>query len=142
LAVLSFTIIWLSLKVEATGILRRTGAVLQSTFFSALYLAFFYMIFHDVVTAIGLFINRQASHGVVRRTYVAAYFDGDETQASNLGLYDIGAKSLQTNDTLSRSAYRIRPHTGDTLEVDLKKGLLNIPYFDSRLTFRKKPPGQ
>ena len=44
-AVLTFLIIWLSLKVEATGLLKRTGAVLQSTLIVIFYLAFFYMIF-------------------------------------------------------------------------------------------------
>ncbi|MBN8850722.1 MAG: hypothetical protein BGO55_30540 [Sphingobacteriales bacterium 50-39] len=140
-AALSFLIVWLSLKVEATGMLRRAWAVLQSTLIATFYLALFYLFFHDAATAIGLFINRQTSHGVVRRAYVAEYFNGDETKASNLHLYDIGAKSLQIDDTLSKSAYRIRPNIGDTLQVDLKKGLFNIPYFDS-LTFRKKLPGQ
>lgn len=140
-AVLTALIIWLSLKVEATGLLQRTGAVLQSTLIVIFYLAFFYMIFHDAVTAVGLFINRQASRSTVRRTYVAAYSNGDETKASYLILYDISSKNLQIDDTLSKYAYLIRPHIGDTLQVDLKKGLFNIPYFEN-LTFRKKPPAQ
>lgn len=140
-AVLSFLIIWFILKIEATGILQRTGAVLQATLLSAIYLAWFFVFFHDAATAVGLFINRQASRSTIRRTYVVGYFDGDTTRASNLGLHDLATKGFETNDTLSRSVYRIRPHIGDTLQVDLKKGLLNIPYIDS-FTFRKKPPAR
>jgi len=128
--------IWAFLKVEYNGKVRQPWMILQSAFVSAIPLAVFYMFLTDPVVAAGLYINRQASHGIVQRSYVAWYFNGDEGSERNLFLYDIGSKSYYRNDILTRSAYRTGVHGGDTLEIDFKKGLFGVAYIDS-LAFRK-----
>jgi len=130
-------IAWFNLETKAIGILRRMGMVLQGAVFAAPALAFFFILFNDFATATPLYVNRQIPRGNVQRTYVAGYFDGDETKASNLMLRNLASRDLEENDTVSRSAYRIRPHTGDTLQVDFKKGLFGVAYIDS-FTIRKK----
>jgi hypothetical protein len=137
-AALFFLLVWLSLTDKDPGVLKRVGNVLQSGIVMAVALSLFFMFFHSDVASIGLYINRQFSRGNVQRTYIAGYFDGDETKASNLMLESIASRDHQRNDTLTRSAYRIRPHSGDTVEVGLRKGLFGFAYIDS-LTFRKKP---
>jgi hypothetical protein len=140
-SVLLFLIIRLSLTVKDPGIFRRVGMILKRSIAITIVLALFFMWFHRDTAALGLYINRQISRGHVQRTYVVGYFDGDTTRASDVLLRDMASKDLEISDTLSRSAYRIRPHTGDTLQVDFKKGLFGVAYID-RLTFRKKLPGQ
>jgi hypothetical protein len=137
-AVLLFLIVWHSWTAEEPRNIRRIGMILQSGVVMAFVLALFFMFFHRDVAALGLYINRQISRGNVQRTYIAGYFNADETMASNLMLKSIASKDFDKDDTVSRSAYRIRPHSGDTVEIGFKQGLFGFAYIDS-LTFSKKP---
>lgn len=111
--------------------LRRMGPVFQVALVAAFYLFCSYIIFRPCFTALGLYVNRWSDRGVVTRRYVVGHLAGDARSEHSLSLFELPSRSYVDERELSRQAYRSVVNEGDTVYLDLKKGLFGVAYFDS-----------
>ena len=110
---------------------RQPRRVIYVGFVALLLLFSSYMLLRDCFAAAGLYVNRWADRGVVRRSYIAEYLNRDKSSEVNLSLWELPSKHLIREKDLIRFVHHIGVDQGDTVQLQLKRGVLGVAYFDS-----------
>jgi hypothetical protein len=130
-------LVWVAVGLYALALvwaiikLRRPGPIFQNALVVAFFLFCSYMIFRQCFTAVGLYVNRWSDRGVVTRSYVAGYLVGETKSEHSLSLFELPSRSYIGEKELVRQAYHSIVKDGDTVYLELKKGLFGVAYFDS-----------
>lgn len=126
-------------------LLLKTRSIKQSYLsflFCVAAVGLFLFIFQTIILGTTLFVNRQFTRGVVERKYIVEYMAGLEEAKSSFFPYDISSGHISSDSKLVNELYNRDLNKGDTVVLQLKKGLFGVAYHSKPLIDNKKLPGR
>ena len=132
------TLIWTSailclgllirLTIKTKSIKQSLASLLSVT----LTLAFFLLIYQNLLLAASLFINREFRLDSLQRNYTALYMEGADKTKSNFNPYDLEEKHVSIDKKLINKLYRVGLKQNDTIALRFDNGLFGIAFQSER----------
>ena len=95
--------------------------------------AFTIFFFQDIFLGFSLFINRQSSKETIEKKYKASLIDEDEKSKNFVTFFDLASGKIVNDNKIINKFYSTELKNNDTFKLELKIGILGIPFSDKKL---------